>query len=453
VDALGNPSGCAALTTYTAVVGWTWVSGSNTGLQTTVPGTKGVPAAANHPGSRQTHVVWARGGNVWVHGGDGCTSKNCGTMELLSDLWQFDGTNWTWMAGGTLGGETAVYGVKGTPDPANYPGARQYAFKAMDAAGNLWLFGGWGYATSSKNQGELNDLWKFDGTNWTWVSGNNAIDVLGVYGTQGVAAAGNVPGGRDSGTMWFDSDGRLWIRGGTGCDSVSCATNVNLLQDVWRFDGTNWTWMAGPKLANQPASYGTLGVSSATNLPGGRHVEGSWYTAARGLESFGGYGYDSANTFKGDLNDLWRFAGGAWTWLGGSSSINQLSVPGTMGVAAPTNWPGARDTFASSVDSAGRAWVFGGIGCDGATCNSTGNYLGDLWRWDGTSWTWMSGSSLANETPTYGTLGVPAATNQPGGRYTDGAVDQSTGVLWIFGGRGRDSSGTTTRLNDLWRYQ
>src|SRR5260370_31459256 len=37
-------------------------------------------------------------------------------------------------------------------------------------------------------QGDLNDLWKFDGTNWTWVSGSDLINQPGVFGTKGVAS-------------------------------------------------------------------------------------------------------------------------------------------------------------------------------------------------------------------------------------------------------------------------
>ncbi len=66
-----------------------------------------------------------------------------------------------------------------------------------DSHGNLWLFGGYGYG-STTSSGYLNDLWRYDpATNqWTWMSGANTIDQVGVYGTKGVPAAANVPGAR-----------------------------------------------------------------------------------------------------------------------------------------------------------------------------------------------------------------------------------------------------------------
>ncbi len=86
-----------------------------------------------------------------------------------------------------------------------------------DANGDLWLFGGDGY-DSTGAFGHLNDLWKFNGTNWTWVSGADTGGQQGVYGTKGVAVAANVPGGRHGSVSWTDASGNLWLFGGTGYD-------------------------------------------------------------------------------------------------------------------------------------------------------------------------------------------------------------------------------------------
>jgi hypothetical protein len=42
----------------------------------------------------------------------------------------------------------------------------------------------------------------------------NADNASGVYGTQGTAAASNVPGARYSASSWIDSSGNLWLFGG-----------------------------------------------------------------------------------------------------------------------------------------------------------------------------------------------------------------------------------------------
>jgi hypothetical protein len=63
-----------------------------------------------------------------------------------------------------------------------------------DSSANLWLFGGG--SLSQTGQGLLNDLWEYSAGQWTWVGGPNTTNVGASYGTKGVAAAGNVPGGR-----------------------------------------------------------------------------------------------------------------------------------------------------------------------------------------------------------------------------------------------------------------
>ena len=45
--------------------------------------------------------------------------------------------------------------------------------RGSDDGGNLWLFGGEGRGSVASFDVALSDLWKWDGANWTWVSGPN----------------------------------------------------------------------------------------------------------------------------------------------------------------------------------------------------------------------------------------------------------------------------------------
>ncbi len=69
----------------------------------------------------------------------------------------------------------------------------------------------------------MNDLWKYDPliNEWTWVSGNNTVGQLGVYGTRGIASSSNMPGARANSVSWIDSIGNLWLFGGRGFGSNS----------------------------------------------------------------------------------------------------------------------------------------------------------------------------------------------------------------------------------------
>ena len=54
-------------------------------------------------------------------------------------------------------------------------------------------------------------------------------------------------------------------------------------------------------------------------------------------------------------------------------------------------------------------------------------------------WTWISGPQTP-QLPVYGTLGTPAASNQPGNRELSASWTDANGNFWIFGGLGRDST-------------
>ena len=98
----------------------------------------------------------------------------------------------------------------------------------------------------------LNDLWRYDPATdqWTWVSGADTINQVGVYGTEGVPDAVNVPGGRRDSISRIDSAGNLWLFGGFGRGS---ATTTGYLNDLWRYDPeiNQWAWVSGAETINQ----------------------------------------------------------------------------------------------------------------------------------------------------------------------------------------------------------
>ena len=346
---------------------WTWVSGADTADgQSGIYGTKGTAGANNVPGARESSVSWIdTGGNLWLFGGNG--KDSIGVTGDLNDLWKFSAGQWTWMSGANMAANLAVapvYGTKGTAAPGNVPGGRDGAVSWIDTGGNLWLFGGHGW-DSTNNIGPLNDLWKYNiaSGQWTWVSGANVTGQNGTYGIQGTANASNVPGSRQSAMGWFDA-GNLWLFGGSGHDS-SVSSSTNNLNDLWKFNiaSGQWTWVSGANLGGQGATYGTLGVASAGNVPGSRNMGASQIDAVGNLWLFGG---------SGGLSDLWKFnmTSVQWAWMNGSKFANEPGTYGTLGVAG-TSIPGGRQATVSWIDSGGNQWFFGGY---------NGGHLNDLWR-------------------------------------------------------------------------
>jgi hypothetical protein len=275
-----------------------------------------------------------------------------------------------------------VYGTKGMAAGTNLPGSRWGAAARKDASGNVWLFGGFGFDnTTSPNTvpGLLNDLWKYSGGQWTWVSGSDVINQDGVYGTQGAPAATNVPGGRQAGISWIDNSGNFWLFGGY---NLSPSGQPNAFNDLWEFSGGQWTWVSGSNLVNQLGVYGTQGVAAASNVPGARWAPAAWTDAAGRLWLFGGQGFDA--TGNGSLNDLWQFSGGQWTWVKGANAVGQAGVYGIQAnpVVWPhvTNVPGSRWGAGYWLDTSNQLWIFGGEGFDSSGGNGNG-LLSDLWRY------------------------------------------------------------------------
>ncbi len=412
---------------------------------------------------------------------------------ILNDLWEFDpSTNeWAWADGssttpGSGNGQPGVYGTLGTPAAGNIPGSRVSAASWTDSNGNLWLFGGEGNISTSTG-GWLNDLWEFSpSTNeWGWMGGSSTLGSVcssnnsnscaqpGVYGTLGTPGSGNIPGGRVGALTWTDSNGHLWLFGGFG---IAANNYLGQLNDLWEFNpsANEWAWMSGSSTvprynSGQPGNYGTLGTSSAGNVPGGRESATTWVDASGHLWLFGGLGTDANGTNIGYLNDLWEFDPSTreWAWMGGSSTVNcgpnnggfcgNAGTYGASGIPASGNAPGGRSNASSWTDSESDFWLFGGAGFD---ANGTYGVLNDLWEFNPSTneWAWMGGSNTVpgfdeDQPGVYGILGTPAAGNVPGGRAAASSWTDSKGHFWLFGGNAFNANGFAVGLNDMWEYQ
>jgi hypothetical protein len=424
------------------------------------------PPITDTPGGTEGSSSWTdNNGNLWLLTGIGFTSLTPPPSTLpgfFSELWEYTGTA-NYRAGcGNLWTLVA---------PANFnPPARWGAVTWTDpATGHLLLFGG-----QDPSLAFLNDMWEFDITTKTWTKlGSGSTNVPGIYGTQGTAAASNLPGGRWGASARLDASDDLWVFGGFGCDSTGPTCSNLLLNDLWKFSGGQWTWVSGANTGNSAGSYGTQGAAATTNEPPGRQATVAWIDNSGNFWMFGGF-TSGTNGF----NDLWKFDTTAteWTWISGSKGAT--STPGnygTQGVAAASNVPGARWLSAAWSDTHGNLWLFGGQGFD-ATGNGS---LGDLWEYALSAttdpgnpakialgqWTWIKGPDAVSQPGIYGRQADPAVwphvTSNPGTRWgpaywTTTPAQTGEQQFWMFGGEGFDatgSAGTGFRLlDDLWRY-
>jgi hypothetical protein len=443
--------------------------------------------------------------------GQGCTLwnyKGVVTANVTNMLVDCGHNDWTWIDGTNKAGiavpSAPQYGSFPTTAPTtipnpftNTPGARYGAVGWTDKSGSLYLFGGVGFELSGKTPPDtlpvvMNDLWVCDMTfgdfcEWELVGGYDPTAVATTppttVGKQIVTAAqsgsgvAGSPPRRLGAAAWTDKSGNFWLFGGS--------TGNNFLTDLWEYipntsyttmEGT-WTAKGGSAGLDQPGNY-----SSGTLLPGSRTNAVTWTDGPGNLWLFGGFGYDSVGTL-GFLNDLWEYTGGNWVFISGGNTnkANQNGIYGTQGTAASSNMPGGRQEAAGWADANGNLWLFGGEGED--SVGTANGILNDLWVYNIASqqWTWVTGSSTANQTGTYpaqpvtgpvstttaaGTCGLavgdPALSCQvvsttgalPGSRWGASGWIDANGNLWLLGGWGLDSTGTNGNgaLNDLWVY-
>ena len=262
---------------------WTWMKGP-AAQSNGVHGILGVPNAANDPGGRlEAYANWTdNNNNLWLFGGYGY--DDAGTLGTMNDLMKYSiATNeWTWMKGSNISGVPVNYGTLGVSSPTNDPGRRWACSNLKDLQGNFWLFGG---ATGGTNGGYRNDMWKYDPlvNEWTWMAGPNNTQDPGIYQTTCTFNNTGRPAARcENRASVADHCGNFWFYGG-----YTIPAYVN---DLWVFNPVTlqWNWLDGTPGINVPGSWGTLGVASASNTPGGRDSGIAWWGNDNRFYTFGG---------------------------------------------------------------------------------------------------------------------------------------------------------------------
>src|SRR6195256_2517539 len=206
---------------------WSWFDGSNSADQKgtfTTPTPVPPTFDSDSPGGRKYPATWTdSSGNLWLFGGFGLTFTPGVTPPAtdLNDMWEYTGTQ------NYFGSYNNIWRnliPAFTAGPAARTGA--VTWTQPGAGGDLFLFGG-------ENGGGAfyNDVWRYNISSNTWTRVSGGANLNGVYGTQGVAAAGNFPGSRWGATGRIDASGKVWIFGGFGYDSTSATPG--LPHDLW----------------------------------------------------------------------------------------------------------------------------------------------------------------------------------------------------------------------------
>lgn len=353
-----------------------FVSGSAVGgaLSTpSAPGTKRLPPLLRSnvllSGGRQGVCTWVLA-DIAVHWGGygaGTLSSGAPANGFLRDTWtQTRDTNvWTRVAGSDLLAPDAVPSSLGL-EPAGRLGAACWV-DALDAR-LAYLYGGYTEASNGAVQGVLEDVWRFNLSDYTWtyVSGTAVLDA---------PSTATSPGARFDASVAVVGP-NVWVVGGK---------RVGFLNDVWVWSSVTLQWRL------------VLGTGSVTiaspSQPSGRAGAVAWTRGAHFYYGLG-YGYGPADLHTvGYLSDMWLFntTSATWTLAGVASTPNRLSAPFELNgplLLGPRNSPGGRSHSMLIALASDGAIVVAGV--SGATSRMGGGagVINDAWLFDETSRQW-----------------------------------------------------------------
>ncbi|MCB0736776.1 MAG: gliding motility-associated C-terminal domain-containing protein [Bacteroidetes bacterium] len=395
---------------------WKWIAGDSTPqANQIIVGELNTGAHQNNPGSLIGSSLWAIDStSFYLYGGISNGSSNI--------MWQNKDSIWYWRSGTKSRVEEPKYSSLGLAKRSNTPGQRNHHCVWKDAYSNLWLFGG--IAFNINHYEFKNDLWRWDGENWIWISGDSSGNSMPYY----MKGKGAYPGARNGASFCTDKFGNFWLYGGTGIDAQG---KTVMLNDLWLWNGNDWKWIAGDSIGNQHAEFN--GIHNI-GKPGGKENSALFFVNDT-LWLFGGLTSTGINK-TATLNDLWKWTGSNWIWVSGKKVTHSGIYSGIKQKFEPAarRWP------AYTQANFDEAWVYGGSNGGGA--------LSDLWKWNGKNWSLISGDSITNKPAIYSNNVNNKVSEIPGSRiYTAMAADQ-LGNLYMYGGYNDDKT-----RSDLWKFQ
>ena len=330
------------------------------------------------------------------------------------DVWRLTGTTWTQIGGDAVNSSWAA---------ATF----EYAYSLRWVGSTL-------YAGLGATAGDA-EVWSWNGTAWTKIGGDTVntswdsssyevVYSLADDGTNIYAGLGNTAGDNEvwryNGTAWTKIGGDAINSGFTnththvnsmvyaGSTLYAGLTSATNNAEIWSWNGSAWTRMGGGYVNK---SWGFLNLQDVESMA----VSGDYLYAGTG------------NATAGNAQ-VWRFDGSTWQIVGGQ---------GVNG-----SWPVNTYEAVMSMTSMGGN-LYAGLG--------TGAGDGEVWRFNGTTWTQIGGDSLnsgwtTNYDEVYSLVSMGGSVYAGlGNTATEAEVWKWNGSVWSkVGGDGLNSSWNTT---------
>lgn len=363
----------------------------------------------NPIGSVQSSTTW--NGKLYV----GLSS----TTTTTALVYEYDGTNAVRVGGEGLKGSWAINSYRGVPSMTTYKGELYVGLNGTNSDGEVWKYNG---STWTKVGG--------DSVNSSWSTAYDSISSMAVIGGELVIGGGTNGVGYGSVWRW---NGSTWTLAGSAGVGGAWASARNIASmAVYKNE-----LYVGVELLNSPgfgAVFKWNGGTSWTQVGGGANLNGSWTgsnsDAVPTLAVYDG-GLYAGVAELGTLNSsAWKYDGTSWTKVGGGG-LNGSWQDGTY------NRPSSMA-------------IYNGELYMGSGTTTPGN--GDVWRYNGTTWSQSAGDGL-NSSWAGGTVEVVNTLSVYKGKLyagtgNSGNVDAN---VWSLGNNTYAES-TTTSFSNSWHH-
>ena len=425
--------------------------------------------------------VWKWNGSTWTKiGGDAVNSSwALSTYEGVQSLNYFSGNLYAGLGTGTGDGEvwkwngTAWSKIGGDGVNSSWAAAANVASLANDGT-NL-------YAATGVAAGD-GDVWKWNGTTWTQIGGD-AVNSSWAASTYEQAQALYYQGGNlyvGLGTSTGDAEvwrwsGSAWTRlaySGTNFPAATYeavysitgdGTNIYVGTgnsqndgDVWKYTGSAWSQIGGDGLSsgwtqgyviNTLAWYNSKLFADSTQAStgdvmysyngtswsreAGQYYNGSWgyynLTAVQSMTTYNGKLYAGLTSSSNGAASVFEFDGSNWR-LVGASGLN-------------SGWTSGTNTSVNAMAGMGGNLYVGLVG--------TQNGDGDVWKWNGSTWTQVGGDGLNSGWAASTYSRIYSMTTQGSNLYVGIGSTSNNAEVWKWNGSTWTKIGGTS-VNSSW---
>jgi hypothetical protein len=242
-------------------------------------GTIGIESDTSFPPTNLSNA-WFLNNNIYF-----IAYESSQTFNLDTSFWKFNTLTNKFTC---LSHIPSNVGILNIPSATNFPNPSSNKVNFFDIDNNLMTLSN-------------NSIWRYNASSNMWVR-------IYEFNAQSSSPTLN----RTNYLVCADSNNNLWLFGGI-------INGVGSVNDLWKYDANSNSWNLIKGLPNnkESVSYGVKGISSPTNMPGGRHESYFWYRNNK-LWLYGGTG-DNLISGNNSLLDLWYYDLNinSWIWVDG----------------------------------------------------------------------------------------------------------------------------------------